>query len=368
MKKVLAIAPYPYLPYYSGGQKFIALFFEQLAKITRLTVASVPGNEAPPSGAYTLLPLLKRSFFRYMDPGLMKKISALVQQEQFDTIIWEHPYFGWLAKKLQKRTGIKTIIHTHNIEYQRFRSMGKWWWPFLQWYERRCLQLADAVFFITPEDKNFATKTWGIPESKCVELPFGIEMPSYPTDRDESKKYIAALHGFSDSDTVLSFNGLLNYQPNLDALQVILDKINPLLLQQDSFRYKIIVSGKNLPEKFGQLSGYAGKNIIFTGFTNEITSYLKATDIFLNPVISGGGIKTKIVEAIACGATVLSAKSGARGIAQEVCGKKLVVLPDSDWQAFANAILNMAGSAQTPEAFYRHYHWGAIMERIKEEV
>jgi hypothetical protein len=41
MKKVLAIAPYSYLPYFSGGQKFIALFFEHLGKEVELTVISV---------------------------------------------------------------------------------------------------------------------------------------------------------------------------------------------------------------------------------------------------------------------------------------------------------------------------------------
>jgi len=36
MKKILAIAPYPYLPYFSGGQKFIAQFLEHLGMETNL--------------------------------------------------------------------------------------------------------------------------------------------------------------------------------------------------------------------------------------------------------------------------------------------------------------------------------------------
>ena len=45
MKKLLVIAPYPYLPYYSGGQKFIALFLESLGKEVDLTVVSVSEND-----------------------------------------------------------------------------------------------------------------------------------------------------------------------------------------------------------------------------------------------------------------------------------------------------------------------------------
>ena len=52
------------------------------------------------------------------------------------------PSFGsiltihWLAGIIRKRTGIKTILHIHNIEYQRFQSTGKWWWPVLRIYEK----------------------------------------------------------------------------------------------------------------------------------------------------------------------------------------------------------------------------------------
>ncbi|MBK7560875.1 MAG: glycosyltransferase family 4 protein [Chitinophagaceae bacterium] len=132
---------------------------------------------------------------------------------------------------------------------------------------------------------------------------------------------------------------MLDYRPNLDALNVILHEINPLLLKQDGFRYKIIISGKRLPEALNALKDYADKNIIYTGFTEDITTYLEATDIFLNPVQSGGGIKTKMVEAIGYGATVISTKTGAAGIERKVCGQKLVSVPDNDWEVFAKKII-----------------------------
>src|SRR5690242_1910888 len=131
MKKVLAIAPYSYLPYFSGGQKFIAKFFDYLGREVDLTVISVAKNDDSLATTYKIVPLLKGSFSRYYDRSLFNKITALIQKEKYDVIIWEHPYYAWLAKKIKNRTGIRTIIHTHNIEYQRFRSLGKWWWPVL---------------------------------------------------------------------------------------------------------------------------------------------------------------------------------------------------------------------------------------------
>lgn len=365
MKKVLAIAPYSYLPYFSGGQKFIAKFFEHLGDETQLTVISVAENDSKLATNYQIIPLLKKSFSRYYDHSLVAKITDIVKKESFNTIIWEHPYYDWLANRIKKRTGVKNILHTHNIEYQRFRSTGRWWWPVLKFYEKRCLKKADAIFFITPEDKKFAITKWKIKKDKCIDLPFGIDITNYPDDKADCRKLVCQKHAISSDEKILLFNGLLNYKSNLDALLNILHKINPLLLRQTPFRYKIIICGKGLPKEMNSLNEYADKNIIFPGFVDDIETYFKAADLFLNPVQSGGGIKTKMVEAIAYGTTVISTETAAIGIDREACGEKLMVVKDNDWNNFANAITtNPASKAETPAKFYEIYNWKNIVKRI----
>jgi polysaccharide biosynthesis protein PslH len=367
MKKLLVIAPYPYLPFFSGGQKFIANFTEHIGAETDCTVISVADNDFSLAKNYKAIPLLKNSFTRYFDLSLIKKIVAEVKANNYDAIVWEHPYFAWLAFRVRKRTGVKTIIHTHNIEYQRFRSMGKWWWPILKVYERRAFRKADQLFFITPEDKEFAISQWKVDRQKCFDLPFGVEISRYPTDKAEARKTVAATHGIDEKETLLFFNGLLKYLPNLDALKVILEKVNPLLLQEPSFRYKIIVCGKGLPEEMNSLKEYRDKNIIYAGFVDDIETYFKAADIFLNPVQTGGGIKTKMVEALAYGNTVIATATGAAGILRSVCGNKLVVVNDNDWITFAKAIMeNKTATEQIPAAFYENYYWGNIAKSVAE--
>lgn len=369
MKKVLAIAPYPYLPYFSGGQKYIAQFLEHLGRERDLTVISTPDNDATLAKTYQLVPLLKKSFSRYYDTSLVKKISHLVRDGGFDTVIWEHPYYAWLARRVRRRTGTSMVIHTHNIEYQRFRSTGRWWWPILQFYEKKAFKAADALLFITEEDKRFAVKEWAIAEHKCIPLPFGVEARQFPADREEYHARIAAQYGFDPSAVIIQFNGLLNYQPNLDALWVILDRINPLLQARAGFNYRILICGKGLPEELDSLQYYADKNIIYTGFVPDIDTYLKATDIFLNPVQSGGGIKTKMVEAIAWGATVISTQTGATGMEKEICGGKLALVPDNDWEGMAAAIIAHAKSdLQTPAAYYAHYNWEQIVRNAVSRI
>jgi len=365
MKKVLVIAPYAYLPFFSGGQKFIAQFLHHLGKETDLTVISVAENDYSLAKHYRTIPLLKKTFARYYDFSLVKKITAIVKKGRFETIIWEHPYYAWLAFRIRKRTGIRTIIHTHNIEYQRFKSTGRWWWPLLKWYEQRCFKKADGIFFITPEDRDFAISQWQIPESKCFDLPFGVDINRYPNDRAQCKAAICRRHNIPEHEKILLFTGLLNYKPNLDALSAILSKINPLLLAQPGFGYKMLICGKGLPEEMNELRVYTGKNIIFAGFVKDIDAYYKAADIFLNPVQSGGGVKTKMMEAIAYGATVISSQTGAAGVDRSICGNKLLVLNDNDWRGFAAKIIETSRKEEqvTPLAYYQKYNWESITRK-----
>jgi glycosyltransferase involved in cell wall biosynthesis len=365
VRKVLAIAPYNYLPWYSGGQKFIAQFFEHLGKETELSVITVKENDFSIAKSYLPLPMLASGFLRYMDPTLPSKISSLIKKEGFDTVIWEHPYYAWLARIIRKRTGVRTILHTHNIEHQRFRSTKSWWWPMLRIYEKWFFKKADRIFFITGEDREFAIRQWKIDPEKCIEVPFGIDISHYPDDRAECRELIRQRHGIAAEETILFFNGLLDYAPNLDALRAILDKINPQLLSQNSFHYRIIICGKRLPAELDNLQSYRDRNIIFAGFVDDIETYFKAADIFLNPVQSGGGIKTKMVEAIGYGATVVATETGATGISRAVCGNKIVVVKDNDWLQFANEILAHKNDRSiTPETYYEHYYWENIISKI----
>jgi glycosyltransferase involved in cell wall biosynthesis len=366
LKKFLVIAPYQYLPYSSGGQKSIAQFLDYLGKETDLTVVSVAENEAPLIKTYKHLPWLKkRSFSRYSDLSLISKLTALLKKAKFDAIIWEHPYYPWLAGIIKKRTGIKTILHTHNIEYQRFRSIGKWWWWLLQAYEKSFFKLADQILFLTPEDKKFVIEKWNIPENKCIEIAFGVDISKYPDDKEYCKQIIRAKHKIAEDEKILLFLGLLYYKPNLDALLVILKEINPWLLQRHDFKYKIIICGKRLPADLNELKEWADKNIIYAGFVEDVSVYFKGADIFLNPVQSGGGIKTKMVEAIGSGTTVVTAETGAAGIHKDICGKKLIIIPDNHWKFFAEAVIENADRYEiTPTAYYDYYYWGSIVKKI----
>ena len=106
-------------------------------------IREVPDFPKPGINFYDITTLLKDA------SGLKETIDALAahyEGEQIDTVIIEHPYLGWLGWMLKMSCNIQLIVHTQNIEYERFRTLGKSWWPVLKFYESFVLRQADKVF------------------------------------------------------------------------------------------------------------------------------------------------------------------------------------------------------------------------------
>lgn len=364
MTNIVSIIPYKILPARLGGEKGIALFTEYLGKLIPITGISTKNNDPVAAKNFQMLNILSNSRIRYANVFLYFTIRKIIRQENASHLLIEHPYYGWLAWLLRKTLPVKFVVHSHNIEYMRSKSIGRWWWKALQWYESWVYRKADTVFFISEDDMKHAVTTLGIDARKSHPITYGVEVATIPPDINESRTKVCSLHSIPADTRILLFNGALYHHSNYDAVSVIVDIINPVLLRTAS-PYKIIICGKGLPDSFGDLKPYAGKNIIYAGFVDDIDIYFKAADVFLNPITTGGGVKTKAIEAIAMNCTVISTEFGAMGLKREVCGEKLQVVNDRDWNAFAKKVEKVLPlGTNTPNEFYDHYYWGNIAAKV----
>ena len=364
MRNIVNIIPYKILPARLGGEKGIALFNEYLGRLLPITGISTKNNDVTAAKNYTVLNILSNSRSRYANVFLFFTVRKIIRNLQSRFLIIEHPYFGWLAWLLKKNLSLTWIVHSHNIEYMRSRSIGRWWWKALKWYEEWVYKKADIIFFISEDDLTHAITHLKVDATKSHAITYGVEIDSIPSDIEISRTRIRQLHGIGSEEKILLFNGALYHHSNYDALTVILEKINPVLLR-NGIPYKIIVCGKGLPGSFDDLKSYSNKNIIYAGFVDDIDVYFKAADIFLNPIISGGGVKTKAIEAIAMNCTVVSTEFGAMGLKRSACAEKLQVVDDNNWDAFAQRLLELLPvQADTQQAFYEYYYWGNIAAKV----
>ena len=363
--KILSLVSYKFLPPDMGGQKGIAFFNRYLSKKINLRCVTTKDNNTDNSESYPIQNILSNSRLRYINPFYFFILSRIIRQEKITHLILEHPYYGWLAILLKWFCNIKLIVHSHNIESQRFKSMGKWWWGILWHYEKFTHRNADHNFFIQNNDRDYAIEKFKLVQEYCTTITYGFEFNTVPAAEVKitARELICKMYNIPATEKILLFNGTLGYKPNLIAVNNILEKINPLLLASENFTYKIIICGNKLPAAYKGLIDYKEKNIIYAGFVDDINLYFKGCDIFINPVIDGGGIKTKLVEALGYNLSVVSSQSGAIGISAEVTGAKMKVVEDGNWPAFATEIINMQTAKQTPAVFFEHFYWGNITEK-----
>lgn len=372
MIRIASLVPYQVMPAKMGGQKAIYFFLKYFSRHCNVICYTTKNNIPDTNEPFTVKKILGTHKLRYINPAYYFKLKKDFRKEKITHLLIEQPYYGWLAILLKKTTGVKLVIHSHNIEGLRFRSTDKWWWRIMAWYERTVHRHADFNFFITEEDLLYGVKKFGILKGKCALITYGTERHAQPgmEEKKVAKKEICRQYGIPDDNYLLLYNGTLNYPPNQKGLNYILEHINPALLQHKGIRYTIIICGPQLSSEYNELKEYKDHNIIYAGFVDEIDTYFKAADIFINPVTDGGGIKTKLVEALAAGCSAISFANGAIGVPAAITGNKLKIVPDHDIEAFIKNIIASIGSVDDsiPVDFFDHFYWGNIASKAADYI
>jgi polysaccharide biosynthesis protein PslH len=357
-----SLVSYKFLPPVLGGQRAAALFYKYMARHVGLICITTRNNDPSQAEGFEALPILSTSASRYINPFAFFTIRNIIRQRQITHLMLEHPYFGWLGLLLKWRTGVKLVIRSQNIEGLRWKSLGKWWWKILWHYEKYVHKQAHYNFFIKDNDRQYAIEHFKLQPQRCLTITYGIEWQTPPSARDKeaARKELLTKHGIPNDHYILLFNGSFNYSPNVKGLERIMDEVNPTLQKMGSFKYTILICGKDIPPAISQSNR---PNIIFAGFVDDVTTYFKGADIFINPVSEGGGIKTKLVEALGFNMSAVSTSNGAIGVDPAICNGKLQITDDTI-NGFAEKIIQLAGNKQDiPPAFYDHFYWDDIAQK-----
>lgn len=361
MANVLSIVSYKIFPAKFGGQKGIANFNEYLSKHHKLYCLTVKANDTN-AAPYTIINKLSNSKLRYINIFYFILIKKIIRENNISHVIIEHPYYGWLGLLLKRFCKVKLIIHSHNIEAERFKTTGKWWWKIMWHYEKYIHANADFTFCITKNDRYYFTDAYKIPLGKTEVITFGISwnLPPLLIERSQARIELLKKYSLNEDSVLFLFNGALEYLPNLNAVQNIIQNINPVFIKKN-IPYKIIICGKNLPVDMNELKQYRDANIIYAGYVDDITLYFKGINIFINPVTDGGGIKTKLVEALGYDMNAVSTINGAIGVDAAICNGKLLLSGNADWQSFADRMAEAALISQSiDKTFFDYFFWDNI--------
>src|SRR3982750_2806198 len=194
--RILSIVWYKVLPARFGGQKGIAHFNQALGKLYPVVCLCSRNNEPPANLSYTVLPKLPVSKWQFLNPFIQQRIVRIAKKEKPTHIILEHPYHARAAIKACRVTGAKLIVHSHNIESERYRQLNKTGWRILYRHEKNIHQQADLSLFKTEDELKYAVAHFELSPGKCMVMPYGIERSNKP-DKAAARKILAARHGIA---------------------------------------------------------------------------------------------------------------------------------------------------------------------------
>jgi len=360
-KAVLAVvAPHQFLPPRNGGHWGAYDFCEYSGRLISLSCICLRENEALEHLSFQLINVLPSGWRKYLDPTLIIKFNRFFREKSLRACVVIQPYQTPLVYVASRMARIRFVVYAHNLEYARFRSLGKPWWRLIRMLEKKCFKWADLVLFVSKSEMHQAIVEFGLKHRKCLYLP--------PVIGDSRPPAVSEKNGIF---TIIFFADF-SYEPNQSALLNLVQDIDPLLAALTTFTYRIEIYGRNLSTEIREQVLKPISHIEYLGFVDDIDARIRKADVLVNPVVKGGGVQIKILKALAAGTTVVASESGCTGISMSVCAGKLHKIDDGDWPSYVDAIKEIYRSKNmaktTPKEFYDHYFWRNNMPQVLERI
>jgi glycosyltransferase involved in cell wall biosynthesis len=151
---------------------------------------------------------------------------------------------------------------------------------------------------LTTSERDLEIFKKDLPQKKMCTIPNGTD-----------------LHYFAPQQTcpepmTMVFTGLMNYYPNDHGALYFLEKVFPLILSSVPGARIFIVGAK--PSR--RLQRHASKNVIITGFVEDVRPFVARAQISVIPILIGGGTRLKALESMAMKKPIVSTTIGCEGI------------------------------------------------------
>ena len=279
---------------------------------------------------------------------MTERVQTLVQEQAFDAVhtdqLWMAQY-AEVAKRVCSR--LKLILDQHNAVYlipQRLadsesnpmkRLFLQQESSRLRHYETAVCQKFDHVVWVTEKDRQVVEPlTKATSSEPSLVIPICVEPHSNgkkPSKRQKSR---------------ITFLGGLHWPPNAQGVLWFAKEIFPLV-QAEAPETILTVIGKSPPAEL------QGEQIEVTGYVTDLTTLLAETAVFIVPLLAGGGMRVKILDAWNWGLPIVSTTIGAEGIAAE--HEENMLIADTP-ELFAQAIIRLLQEHDLAECLVENGH------------
>lgn len=295
MQRALFITTIDFSKIKNGGALYSKYLFEFLGKSTKIDAVILRHND---TSLIQFTVTLFFAFWHSIKHGVPFNVSLYnilgkrcfkksnLNISDYDLVIFDHVECFTLFDRTYR--GLNVLI-AHNIEadimverFRKFKFLQKLLFneKSMKTFEDKAFRDADCIVCISALDKKYI--------QKFNHSVFQI----LPLKRYGAEKLKRNLECFS-----FGFIGSFDWSPNLDAVGKIVSSYKDLFCQGD----KLLVAGGGW-ESFD----WTGINVKLLGFVDSVDVFYRDLDFLICPIISGGGVPVKVLEALNYGVPVLT--------------------------------------------------------------
>lgn len=267
----------------------------------------------------------------FWEPKLQNKINQLLSSSVFDLILIEDNAMGMY----EYPTSVPTMFTEHEVRRPRPIHWNAFWkkgllrWAFeeldwLRWgrYQTITWRRFDSIQTFSQRDADAIRSLCPDISSRVRVNPFGIILP-------------AGVEASRQQEETILFVGDYTHAPNVDAALWLGHEIMPLLRRLHPSASLTLI-GKHPPQEVLALTG---NDITVTGAVVNLEPYLEQASVVVAPVRIGGGMRMKVLHAMAMGKAVVTTSRGTDGFTMSGSPPPLVIADDAE--AFAQAIAGL---------------------------
>lgn len=253
----------------------------------------------------------------FLSHDSQRRLAEIVGNVRPDVIVLSSPDLASTVPFLKKICDAKIVVDTHDIQLQRCQSILRTlqitnvgqllrYWLMIRSYtliEKHFYRDVDSAWVLKEEDRKTL-----LSYHSCK----NIEIVPNVVDPDSVGVLLENNLTISEDAAAFVYVGKYDYEPNEHCAMMLMDWFaeGPIATSQVPL-YLIGVAPSSAMER----KASAISNVHITGPVPSLQEYLKPIDrIFIAPILAGGGVKRKVIEAMAMGCPVLTTQVGAEGL------------------------------------------------------
>ena len=255
---------------------------------------------------------------RYRSEAFAKRLRETLQQERFDIIHVESIFLTPYLPVIRKYSQAKVILRAHNVEHLIWKRVAqstrrglkrqyiKHLSLTLRAYELEHLQDYDGVVCITRNDADYFRANGC--RRPMTAIPFGVEFEAHGSDY--VNRGSKAVEASGNQELSLFHIGAMDWMPNIESIAWLIDEVWPVVHRQVPQAH-LYLAGRKMPQQWidAKIDG-----VTVVGEVPDAAQFIADKQINIVPLLSGSGIRVKIIEAMAAGKVVVATTVAAQGI------------------------------------------------------